>query len=137
MKLDFCVICGSKTDLQHHHIIPKSKGGDDHPHNFLTLCWKHHNWIHDIRKTRSKEDFVACIKVVQKNGAGGRLRLPKEKELEVCKLWNDGKSYRQIQKETGVAFSTIQRISKDYNLPEKPSPPKTYKKTKKGQYKLF
>ena len=140
MKLDFCVICGSKTDLQHHHIIPKSKGGDDHPHNFLTLCWEHHNWIHGISKTRSKEDFVACIKAGQKNGVGGRPKLPKEKELEVCKLWNEGKSYRQIQKETGVALSTIQRISKDYNLPEKPPPPKKpkkYRRGKMGQYKLF
>ena len=118
MKLRFCVICGTNKDLQHHHIIPKSLGGDDHQHNFLTLCWEHHDWIHDIRKTKSKKNFVACIKAGQKNGVGGRPKLPKEKELEVCKLWNEGKSYRQIQKETGVALSTIQRISKDYNLPE-------------------
>jgi len=120
MKLRFCVICGTNKDLQHHHIIPKSQGGDDHQHNFLTLCWEHHNFIHNIRKTRSKEDFVTCIKAGQKNGVGGRPTLPKEKELEVCKLWKDGKSYRQIRKETGVAHSTIQRISIKYNLPPKP-----------------
>ena len=137
MKLDFCVICGTNKDLQHHHIIPKSQGGDNHPHNLLTLCWEHHNFIHNIKKTRSKEDFVACIKAGQKNGVGGRPKLPKEKQLEVCRLWNEGRSYRQIREETGVSVSTIQRISKDYNLPKKPSPPKTYKKTKMGQYKLF
>lgn len=137
MKLRFCVICGTNKDLQHHHIIPKSQGGDDHQHNFLTLCWEHHNWIHNIRKTRSKENFVACVKAGQKNGVGGRPPLPKEKELEVCKLWREGKSYRQIRKETGVALSTIGRICKKYVLPQKPPPPKKYKKTQKGQYKLF
>lgn len=120
MKLRFCVICGTNKNLQHHHIIPKSQGGDEHQHNLLTLCWEHHNFIHGIRKTRSKEDFVACIKAGQKNGVGGRPTLSKEKELEVCKLWKDGKSYRQIKKETGVALSTIQRISIRYNLPPKP-----------------
>ena len=137
MKLRFCVICGTNKNLQHHHIIPKVEGGDDHPHNFLTLCWEHHDFIHNIKKTRYKESFVALCKAGQKNGVGGRPKLPKEQELEVCKLWKEGKSYRQIKKETGVALSTIRRISKDYNLPKKPPPPKTYKKTKKGQYKLL
>ena len=139
MKLDFCVVCGSKTDLQHHHIIPKSQGGDNHQHNFLTLCFEHHNFIHNIRKTKGKESFSDLVKEgIRRSGKkSGRPKLPKEQELEICRLWNDGNSYRQIREKTGSALSTIQRISKDYNLPEKPSPPKTYKKTKKGQYKLF
>ena len=119
MKLDFCVICGSKTDLQHHHIIPKSKGGDDHPHNFLTLCWEHHNWIHGISKTRSKEDFVDCIKAGQKNGVGGRPKLDISKEKEVVKLYLEGHSYRAIKRMTGVALATIRRIAIDNSLPSR------------------
>lgn len=137
MKLNFCVICGTKENLQHHHIIPEAEGGDNHPHNFLTVCWEHHNMIHNIRRTRDKENFVKLIKAGQINGVGGRPKLAKEKELEVCKLWNENKSYRQIRKETGVPLATIQRISRDYNLSPKSPPPKKYKHNKNGQYKLF
>jgi hypothetical protein len=142
MKLDFCVICGTTKNLQHHHIIPISEGGDDHEHNFLTVCWEHHNFIHNIRRTRDKENFVKLIKAGQINGVGGRPKLPEEKELEICELRKEGKSYRQIKKETGVALATITRILIDYNLPRnppppKPPPPKKYKHNKNGQYKLF
>ena len=34
--------------LFYRHIIPKLEGGDDHPHNFLTVCWEHHNMIHNM-----------------------------------------------------------------------------------------
>ena len=134
MKLRFCVICGTNKNLQHHHIIPKLEGGDDHPHNFLTVCWEHHNMIHNIRKTRDKENFVKLIKAGQIKGIGGRPKLARdyEKELEVCKLWNENKSYRQIRKETGVNLGKIQQIAKDNNLIPKPSPPKKYKPDKNG-----
>lgn len=49
MKLRFCVICGTNKNLEHHHITPKARGGDDHQHNFLTLCDEHHAMIHQIR----------------------------------------------------------------------------------------
>ena len=137
MKLDFCVICGINENLQHHHIIPISEGGDNHQHNFLTLCWEHHNFIHNIIKTRDKENFVKLIKAGQIKGVGGAPKIPKEKELQVCELWEEGKSYRQIRKETGVSLATIRRISKEYNLPPKAPPPKKYKHNTNGQYKLF
>ena len=31
MKLRFCVICGTNKNLEHHHVIPVARGGDDHP----------------------------------------------------------------------------------------------------------
>ena len=49
MKLCFCVICGTNKNLEHHHIKPVSRGGDDHQHNFITLCDEHHGMIHQIR----------------------------------------------------------------------------------------
>ena len=139
MKLNFCVVCGNKDNLHHHHIIPKSDGGNDNDHNFLTFCWEHHDFIHDIRKTRNKENFSQLVKQGQLRSGnfGGRPKVPKEKEIEVCKLWNNGRSFRQISRETGVSVGTVQRISKDYDLTPKPQPPKKYKKTNSGQYKLF
>ena len=49
MKLRFCIICGTNKNLHHHHIIPVSKGGTDHQHNFITLCSEHHAMIHQLR----------------------------------------------------------------------------------------
>jgi hypothetical protein len=121
MKLCFCVICGTNKNLQHHHIVPRSLGGDDHQHNILTLCNDHHNWIHNIRKTRSKGGFVAAIKAGQKNGVGGRPKLDKEKVDEVVYYWYQGLSYRQIQKKTGVALSTIGKIKMREELPNRPN----------------
>ena len=49
MKLIFCVICGTNKNLEDHHIKPVSRGGDNHQHNFITLCEEHHEMIHQIR----------------------------------------------------------------------------------------
>ena len=49
MKFDKCVICGTNKNLEHHHIKSVVDGGDDHPHNFITLCSEHHAMIHQLR----------------------------------------------------------------------------------------
>jgi hypothetical protein len=35
--------CRSRYRLQPHHIKPRSRGGDHHPHNLTLLCWYHHH----------------------------------------------------------------------------------------------
>ena len=35
--------CTSAYRLEVHHILPKSKGGDNAPENLTTLCWWHHH----------------------------------------------------------------------------------------------
>ena len=49
MILDFCCICGKTSDLHNHHIIPRAKGGTEHETNMITLCTKHHTWIHGLK----------------------------------------------------------------------------------------
>ena len=46
MRLDFCAVCGSTEDLQHHHFTPRIEGGIDDETNIITLCYKHHCEIH-------------------------------------------------------------------------------------------
>lgn len=43
---DFCYFCGGDQKAEKHHIIPKSKGGDDTRENFLKLCKTCHKNIH-------------------------------------------------------------------------------------------
>jgi len=47
MILNFCAVCGSTEDLNHHHFTAKILGGSDDEKNILTLCYKHHCEIHN------------------------------------------------------------------------------------------
>ena len=38
-----CQNCGSKEQLDVHHIIPRSRGGEDDERNLVTLCRTCHN----------------------------------------------------------------------------------------------
>ena len=92
MKLRFCVICGTNKNIEHHHIIPVSKGGDDHPHNFISLCVEHHGMIHSVRPgswAHRKELQKIGIEKAKREGKckGGKVRIDYD---EVKRLWDLG-----------------------------------------------
>ncbi len=39
MKFPICVACGSREDLQHHHLVTRGEGGSDDEWNLITLCY--------------------------------------------------------------------------------------------------
>ena len=41
-----CALCDDVRGLQLHHIIKRSCGGNDTPHNLITLCWRCHAEAH-------------------------------------------------------------------------------------------
>ena len=44
-----CKICKTKSNnLENHHIIPKSRGGDDSDCNLIEICSKCHGLAHDV-----------------------------------------------------------------------------------------
>ena len=43
-----CAVCGSTRFLQIHHYIPRGQGGNDTPHNLITLCSDCHAMAHGI-----------------------------------------------------------------------------------------
>lgn len=48
-KTDTCKICKAKgVDLHEHHIIPKSRGGDDSKENLVLVCIECHGKAHDV-----------------------------------------------------------------------------------------
>lgn len=72
-----CKICNKKTDrLELHHIIPKSRGGDDSESNLIKVCVDCHGLAHDVSFS---------------NGRGGGLLKEaikkKRKYYEQCRLW--------------------------------------------------
>jgi 5-methylcytosine-specific restriction endonuclease McrA len=41
-----CQVCGSLANLEVHHIMPRSKLGDEAEENLITLCSQCHRKIH-------------------------------------------------------------------------------------------
>ena len=129
MKYAFCVICNTTENIEHHHITPVCKGGDDHPHNFISLCVEHHGMIHSLRPgswAHRKELQRIGIEKAKKAGKY-KGRKPTIDYKEVERLWNSGLGATEIAKRMGIYRTTVYRI-----LPKEP-----YKKLKNGQYKLF
>ncbi len=129
MKYPFCVICNTTENIEHHHITPVCKGGDDHPHNFISLCVEHHGMIHSLRPgswAHRKELQKIGIEKAKKAGKykGGKKRID---EKEVQRLWDSGLSAIEVAKQMNIHRDSVYRL-----LPKEP-----YKKLKNGQYKLF
>ena len=145
MKLKFCVLCGTKERLHHHHVIPKAQGGTDDEENFITLCRNHHAMIHQVSPTRFN-NFQVLAQIGRKNAMArgvkfGRKPLYEHLYAQVtekyCKEW---KGYTLIAKELNMSKSSVRRIVDKFNLRDKRDTKllfKKYKKNKNGQYKLF
>lgn len=43
-----CALCDSTKYLQIHHIIRRSQGGSNHPHNLIALCADCHALVHGL-----------------------------------------------------------------------------------------
>ena len=129
MKYAFCVICNTTENIEHHHITPVCKGGDDHPHNFISLCVEHHGMIHSLRPGswahRKELQRIGIDKAKKAGKYKGRKPSIDRKELK--RLWDSGLSAIEIAKQMNINRTTVYRL-----LPKEP-----YKKLKNGQYKLF
>lgn len=73
-----CMMCGRKTHLELHHVVPVSRGGLDTPRNVRTLCqWCHDVWGHlgndaDGYNLDLDEDAAAFRERVKNRDTGGR-----------------------------------------------------------------
>jgi 5-methylcytosine-specific restriction endonuclease McrA len=46
MERDFCIMCGFDKFVDHHHLIPKAKGGMNNDDNLVLLCPNCHRAAH-------------------------------------------------------------------------------------------
>ena len=44
-----CALCDDPRALQIHHVVLRSQGGTNYPHNLITLCWRCHAIVHGTR----------------------------------------------------------------------------------------
>lgn len=112
MKLDFCALCGSTDNIEHHHVLPKSLGGSDNADNLLTL---HHVQLHNLSPGRiNSSKLIKAVKATKKqqglflggyvpfgytNKFGKLIENAKEQKIiaDMIDLRNKGMSLRKIQ----------------------------------------
>lgn len=72
-EYDECVLCGSTNGLHLHHVLLRSRGGDDVRENIVMLCHYCHALYHQGERHRLGEYLVAhrpdtCAYLVDKLG---------------------------------------------------------------------
>jgi len=128
MKLEFCALCGATENLNHHHVVPKVKGGTDEEENILTLCPEHHGMIHMVSPGswahRRELQKIGIEKAKLKGVYKGRQ--PSIDYEKVKRLWEQGIGATEIAKQMNIHRDSVYRI-----VPKEP-----YRKSKSGQYLL-
>lgn len=93
-----CMYCGSKKDVEYHHIIPRCQGGDNRLCNIVPLCRRCHAKAHKKRQ----QNFEYKL---------GRKKTPLPDNWEdVVRLYASGKiTHSQAKELSGFKRSTFYR----------------------------
>jgi DNA invertase Pin-like site-specific DNA recombinase len=113
MRLDFCVACGSRHNLEHHHLKARVFGGGDEESNMVTFCESCHDICHGWSQRDRRELIYAGLEKAKASGVRlGRPATSPERVAEVLDLRTKGLSIRQISRALGMSTGTVQRSIK-------------------------
>ena len=121
-----CCNCGSKDNLEYHHIIPLSLGGNNKLSNLCCLCYSCHSLLH-FGKTKHINHSEATKKGLQRaRERGVQLGQPKgaklttQKSLEAKKLikelnysFEGNLSNEETYKQIGISRNTFYKYKKE------------------------
>tara|TARA_A100001515_G_scaffold135117_1_gene125802 strand:- start:337 stop:735 length:399 start_codon:yes stop_codon:yes gene_type:complete len=117
MITDYCAFCGTKENLQIHHIIPISLGGTDDKTNLLTACSKCHEKIHLVRPGAFKNSDTIKKKLAELKAKGVKLGRPSKVndalKQKVYDLHYLGVSYNWISRQLKIGMQTSRDILKE------------------------
>jgi DNA invertase Pin-like site-specific DNA recombinase len=116
MKLEFCVACGSRDDLQHHHLVAKTRGGSDAEANRITLCTSCHDKLHEQRYGASKQsrpDLLLDGRVVP--ASADRKLMPDQREKALQRL-DSGETKAAVARSYGLSKATVNRMVRSARL---------------------
>ncbi len=116
---DSCFECESTNNLEIHHVVPRSEGGN----KTVYLCPNCHMKVHDIKgERRDKLNMLVKKGIVRAREKGIRLGRPKgnkqstedflSKYSRVVELLKQKYSIRKTAKIANCGISTVQRIKK-------------------------
>ena len=111
MKLEFCVACGSRDDLQHHHLVAKTRGGSDAEANRITLCTSCHDKLHEQRYGASKQSKTGLAARRARGASIGRPKklMPDQRE-EALKRLDSGETKAAVARSYGLSKATVNRM---------------------------
>ena len=96
---DICVNCGSKENIEYHHIVPLFLGGRDIQSNIVPLCYKCHKAAHHGRHLSEYRD--------PRNKGGRKPNVSDEEAFAAFDLFVNGEIGRKKCKELiGISQST-------------------------------
>ena len=117
MILNFCCICGKGDNLHHHHIIPVSKNGSDEETNIITLCVKHHAWVHGLKPTTWNNHSNLVKEGQQRAKAEGKhIGRPSNitddtiKNVRIKRKKNPPIGIRRIARTLGIGVGTVYKV---------------------------
>ena len=118
MITDFCVICGKKDGLHNHHIIPRSHGGTNDKTNLLSLCEKHHAWIHQLRPNTWNNHgklIREALENAKRKGVvlGRKTNLTPQIERKIREMKFNNIGLKKIATECAVAVKTVRNVLAD------------------------
>jgi DNA-binding NarL/FixJ family response regulator len=121
MKLEFCVACGSKDDLQHRHLVTKAKGGSDAEPNRITLCTSCHDKLLQRQRngayTHSKHIKIALAARRARGASIGRpKKLMPDQRKEVLQRLELGEPRADVARSYGLSVATINRMVRSARL---------------------
>ena len=121
MKLEFCVACGSKDDLQHHHLVTRAKGGSDAEHNRITLCTSCHDKLHQGQRNGARnhsQRIKTAFAARRARGAsiGRPKKLMPDQRKEALQRLEAGESRADVARSYGLSEATIGRMVRSARL---------------------
>ena len=115
MKLEFCVACGSKNDLQHGHLVTKAKGGSDAERNRITLCTGCHDKLHrqhryDAHKQSQRIKTAFAARRARGASIGRPQKLMPDQRQEALQRLGSGETQANVARSYGLSQATIRRM---------------------------
>jgi len=117
-KIGRCKLCNKQSkNLESHHIIPKSRGGNDESNNLIRICAVCHGLAHDVSFTNERGGLVQeGINKYRENIKEGKLWLNENENLVIEKL---SKLYdKDENKHNGLLWLLESGYITAYNLKE-------------------
>lgn len=84
-KYHFCAACGSEDDLQYHHLVPVSLGGENSPSNIIVLCAACHQKWHK-QGGRTNHNYLVKDGIAKAKANGVKMgRKPRSDESDILR----------------------------------------------------
>jgi HNH endonuclease/Homeodomain-like domain len=113
MKLDFCVACGVRDSLHHHHLVPRIEGGSDDDSNMITLCEDCHGRVHGVAfKDHRKLHRIGVDKARAAGKFKGRVPVAHRQAEVIRALADKGWTRARIAEATQTSERSVYRTLK-------------------------